>query len=71
VLDHVHYLSALLHNLGFSYQQGRCVSDHLDEARRQRWLTEVWPKIVQEARRKGAFFLFADEASFAQWGALG
>jgi transposase len=71
VLYNVHYLSELLHNLGFSYQKGRFVSDHLDEARRQRWLTEVWPKIVQEARRKGAFLLFADEASFAQWGSLG
>lgn len=67
----VHYLSALLRNLGFSYQKARFVSDHLDEDRRQRWRTEEWPTIVQEARQRGALLLFADEASFAQWGSLG
>lgn len=67
----VHYLAALLRNLGFSYQKGRFVSDHLDEARRHHWLTVTWPAIVQEARQRGAWLLFADEASFAQWGSLG
>jgi transposase len=67
----VHYLATVLHNLGFSYQKGRFVSDHLDEARRQQWLTVTWPTLVQEARQREALLLFADEASFAQWGSLG
>ena len=67
----VHYLAALLHNLGFSYQKGRFVSDHLDEDKRHHWLSVTWPAIVQEARQRGALLLFADEASFAQWGSLG
>jgi transposase len=30
----------------------------------------TWPAILREARRRGALILFADEASFAQWGSL-
>jgi transposase len=71
VLYSVKYLAELLRNLGLTYQKARFVSDHLDEARRQRWLTEEWPAIVTEARRRKALLLFADEASFAQWGSLG
>lgn len=67
----VHYLADLLYNLGFSYQKARFVSDHLDEARREHWRTIEWPAIVADARRTGALLLFADEASFAQWGSLG
>jgi transposase len=71
VLYSVQYLAELLRNLGFSYQKARFVSDHLDEARRQRWLAAEWPAIVAEAGRRRALLLFADEASFAQWGSLG
>ncbi len=71
VLYSVQYVAALLRNLGFSYQQARFVSAHLDEARRQHWRTVEWPAIVREARRRGALLLFGDEASFAQWGSLG
>ena len=67
----VHYLSTLLYNLGFSYQKARFVSDHLDEEKRTLWLKETFPAILLEARQKGALLLFADEASFAQWGSLG
>src|SRR5215208_7717127 len=67
----VKYVAELLRNLGLTDQQARFVSDHLDEARRQRWLTEEWPAMVAEARRRKALLLFADEASFAQWGSLG
>jgi transposase len=70
-LYNVHYLSELLRSLGFSYQKARFVSDHLDEAKRQTWREREWPAIVREARRRGALLLFADEASFAQWGSLG
>ncbi len=71
VMYNVHYVSELLRNLGFSYQKARFVSDHLNDDARQAWLQETWPAIVQEARQCGAWLLFADEASFAQWGSLG
>ncbi len=71
VLYSVKYVAELLRNLGLTYQKARFVSDHLDEARRQRWLAAEWPAIVAEARRRKALLLFADEASFAQWGSLG
>ena len=71
VLYSVKYVAELLRNLGLTYQKARFVSDHLDEARRQRWLSAEWPAIVAEARRRKALLLFADEASFAQWGSLG
>jgi transposase len=69
-LYNAHYVCALLRTLGFSFQKARFVSDHLDEARRRTWLHEAWPAIVRLARQRGAWLLFGDEASFAQWGAL-
>jgi len=71
VLYSVQYVAELLHNLGFSYQKARFVSDHLDEGRREHWRTAEWPAILRAARRQGALLLFGDEASFAQWGSLG
>ncbi len=70
VLYDVFYVSELLHTLGLSYQKARFVSDHLDEAKRKRWIEHDWPQMVAEAKRRGALLLFADEASFAQWGSL-
>lgn len=70
VLHNRHYVCTLLHNLGFSFQKARFVSDHLDETRRQRWMREEWPTILAEAHRRGALLLFGDEASFPQWGSL-
>lgn len=64
------YVCQLLRNLGYSFQKARFVSDHLDEARRQQWMREEWPRILKEAKRRGALILFGDEASFAQWGSL-
>jgi transposase len=49
-----YYVCELLRNLGFSFQKARFVSDHLDEARRQAWLTEEWPKILKQAKRRRA-----------------
>ena len=60
----------LLRNLGYSFQKAQFVSDHLDEARRQAWLPQEWPQILREARRRKAWILFGDEASFPQWGSL-
>lgn len=67
---HPHYVCELLDELGFSFQKARFVSDHLDEAARQQWLTETWPEIRRVAQAKQAMILFGDEASFAQWGSL-
>src|SRR5882724_507250 len=60
----------LLHNLGFSFQKARFVSDHLDTAKRLAWLEQQWPTILQAAKRRQGLILFEDEASFAQWGSL-
>jgi transposase len=70
VLYNRHYVCTLLHNLGFSFQKARFVSDHLDVVRRQAWLQEKWPTILRAAKRRGGLILFEDEASFAQWGSL-
>jgi transposase len=67
---HPHYLATLLHNVGFSYQKARFVSDHLNEAKRQEWCQSEWPRILRQARQRKALLLFGDEASFAQWGSL-
>jgi transposase len=67
---HPHYLATLLHNLGFSSQKARFVSDHLNEAKRLEWCRTKWPKILHHARQRKALLLFGDEASFAQWGSL-
>jgi transposase len=67
---HPHYICPLLHNLGFSYQKARFVSDHLDEAKRLEWRHQTWPTVLRRARRRKALLLFGDEASFAQWGSL-
>jgi transposase len=64
------YICELLGNLDYSFQKARFVSDHLDEAKRQAWITEEWPRILKQARRRKALILFGDEASFPQWGSL-
>jgi len=70
VLYNCPYVCTLLHNLGFSFQKARFVSDHLDAARRQHWLQQAWPRILRAAQRQKGLILFEDEASFAQWGSL-
>jgi transposase len=70
VLYNRFYVCELLRNLGYSFQKAQFVSDHLDEARREVWLTQEWPQILQDALRRGALLLFGDEASFPQWGSL-
>src|SRR5215813_12986634 len=70
VLYNRHYVCTLLHNLGFSFQKARFVSDHLDAAKRLAWLEQKWPTIVRAAKRRQGLILFEDEVSFAQWGSL-
>lgn len=66
------YVAELLDNIGFSYQRGRFVSDHIGDvaAEQEEWMTKTWPEILRLAEEKGAMILFGDEASFAQWGSL-
>jgi transposase len=71
VTYNVHYLAALLHSLGFSFQKARFVSDHLDEIARAAWLAYTWPAWRAQAEAAGGLLLFGDEVSFAQWGSLG
>jgi transposase len=70
VLSNCQYVCTLLHNLGFSFQKARLVSEHLDAAKRLAWLQDKWPAIVRAANRCKGLILFEDEASFAQWGSL-
>lgn len=70
VLYNRFYLCELLRNLGYSFQKAQHVSDHFDPDCRERWKTEQWPRILAEARRRGALILFGDEAYFPQWGSL-
>jgi transposase len=70
VLYNRHYVCELLHNLGYSFQKGQFVSDHLDAARRQAWRTQEWPAILRAAQQGGGLLLFGDEVSFPQWGSL-
>jgi transposase len=71
VTYHVQYVATLLHNLGFSFQKARFVSDHLDEVARAAWLAYTWPAWRAPAEAAKGLLLFGDEASFAQWGSLG
>jgi len=70
VLYNRQYVCTLLHNLGFSFQKARFVSDHLDAAQRLAWLQDKWPVLCRAAQRCKGLILFEDEASFAQWGSL-
>ncbi len=70
VLYSVRCISALLKSMGYSYQKARFVSGHLDQEAREQWLNSEWPRILELARRKNAYLLFGDEASFPQWGSL-
>lgn len=71
VTYHVQYVATLLHNLGFSFQKARFVSDHLDDVARATWLVYTWPTWRAQAEAAQGLLLFGDEASFAQWGSLG
>ena len=68
VLSNGQYVCTLLHNLGFSLQKARVVSDHLDTATRLAWLAEQWSAIFRAATRCHGLILFDDEASCAPVG---
>jgi len=68
VLSNCQYVCTLLHNLGFSFQKARLMSDHLDATKRLAWLQDQWPAVLRAAKRCKGLILCEDEASFAQWG---
>jgi transposase len=70
VLYNCQYVCTLLHNLGFSFQKARFVSDHLEAARRLAWLQADWPVILSAAKQRNGLIFFEDEARCAQWGSL-
>ena len=71
VLYNRQYVCTLLHNLGFSFQKARFVSDHLDAATApSTGSSRNGPAILRAAKRRKGLILFEDEASFAQWGSL-
>jgi transposase len=66
------YLCSLLKKLNITYQKVAFEPDRSEdnEKQRQEWVRVTGPKILKEAREKGAVILFEDEVSFAQWGSL-
>jgi transposase len=64
------YLSELLKNLGFTYQKATFVGANRDEKKREEWLKNKWPEILELAAKKDAHIFFGDESSFPQWGSL-
>ncbi len=70
VFYNAHYISQLLHNMGFSYQKAKFVASKQDKKARKEWLEKTWPKILKLADKKNSHVLFGDEASFPQWGTL-
>jgi transposase len=70
VLSNRQYVCTFLHNRGFSFQQARVVSDHLDAARRQAWLNDKWPTMLRAAQRRQGLSRCEAAASCAQWGSL-
>src|SRR4051794_9221871 len=63
----VHYLSALLASLGFSYQKARFVFDHLDEERRAAWLHDEWRGGGERGGGPRGPVLVGGEDRFVQW----
>jgi transposase len=53
----VHYLATLLHNLGFSFQKARFVSDHLDAIKQAAWLAYTFPAWRAAAEAAGGLLL--------------
>lgn len=59
---HPHYLSTWLRRRGYTPQKPRRVPREKDDEAIARWLEEDWPRIKQEARRRGACLLVMDES---------
>ena len=70
VLYNRRYVCTFLHNLGFSLQKARFVSDHLDAAKRLAWIEHTGPSLLRAAKHCNGLILCEDEASFAQGGSL-
>lgn len=59
---HPDYLGTWLRQRGYTPQKPRRVPRERDDAAIARWLAEDWPRIKQQARRRGACLLLLDES---------
>jgi len=66
----VWHIRKVLHNMGFSYQKAKFDSAHIKPEEREKWIKETWPEILKLGKKKNAYIMFGDEASFPQWGSL-
>ena len=71
VLYSVHDIGKLLKSLGLTYQKGRFASAHPGPKAHNELLKEKWPKLLKLAKKKNAYLLVGNEASFPQRGSLG
>ncbi len=53
-----------------SDERAKFVGSGRDKAAREEWLEETSPEIMNRAKTDNTYVLFADEASFPQWGSL-
>src|SRR5438093_6495936 len=70
VLYNRQYVCTLLHNLGFSFQKARLVSDHLVTAKGLAWLEQQCPTILQAAKGRQGLWRVDEGAGVAHWGGL-
>lgn len=75
---HATSIARILHRVGVTPQKPARRAFQRDDQECLRWMTEVFPSIVQEAQRKQAVLLFLDEAGVHEdhpvgttWGAQG
>ncbi len=60
----------ILNKAGFSYQKATSESPKRNPEAREHWISEVWPKIVEDAEKNGDEIVFGDGARFLQRGSL-
>jgi transposase len=66
----VKYVAELLKSIGLSFQKASFESAFLDEKKREEWLKQTWPEIMEKSRQLDSWIMFGDEASFPMWGSL-
>jgi transposase len=71
VVLHDTNVARLLHRIGITPQKPKRRAFQRDEEECQRWATDVFPRIVREAKRKQATLLFEDETGVHEDGPIG
>ncbi len=67
VYYNVRYISELLKCMGFSYQRAQVICASRDDDKRLIWQEETLPRLINKAKKKGAYLFYGDECSFPQW----